>query len=85
MTRLLTIIALLFATPAWAGEVDGNSFYCPPNGLGTFSHYALQFQNEIAYGYNDSGGLVSSKYDVTAGHVYWELDDHFFIEWTEKR
>lgn len=28
MTRILSIIALLFATPAWAGEVDGNSFYC---------------------------------------------------------
>ena len=26
MTRILTIIALLFATPAWAGEVDGTVF-----------------------------------------------------------
>ncbi len=27
MHRILTIIALLFATPAWAGDVDGNSFF----------------------------------------------------------
>ena len=28
MTRLAIIFSLLFVTPAWAGEVDGNSFFC---------------------------------------------------------
>ena len=76
MTRMLTIIALLFATPAWTGEVDGNSFYCSPDGLGTSSHYALNFQNGISYGFSDTGRQILNKYDVTAGLVLWEIDDH---------
>lgn len=82
MTRILTIIALLFATPAWAGEVDGNSFYCPPNGLGTLPHYALQFQNGDAYVYQDSGLEEFTKYDVTAGFVLWARNNfgHFRMD-----
>jgi hypothetical protein len=76
MTRILTIIALLFATPAWAGEVDGNSFYCSPDGLGTSSHYAFNFQYGMSYGYNDSGRQIFNEYDVTAGLVLWGIDDH---------
>lgn len=44
MTRILTIIALLFTAPAWGGEVDGNSFYCIPIGDSS-EPYAVQLAN----------------------------------------
>ena len=47
MTRILTIIAFLFATPAWAGEVDGNSFLCSGEGAGDIR--ALEFKNGKVY------------------------------------
>ena len=42
MTRILTIIALLFATPAWAGSMDGKSFICNHKGI---YQIALKFED----------------------------------------
>ena len=61
MTRILTIMTLLFATPAWAGEVDGHSFLCNPDGLETDVSIAVELQHGLAtiYSefYNQFGGV----------------------------
>ncbi len=45
MTRLAIIFSLLFVTPAWAGEVDGNSFFCS-NGGPPSQDRAILFKND---------------------------------------
>ena len=62
MKRILTIIALLFATPAWAGEVDGNSFYCKPT-YESFGHLAIKFAEGKA--------LIQNKDVLKKTQEYW--------------
>lgn len=64
MTRILTILALLFVTPSWATEIDGNSFICSENQMPVL---ALQFQWGVA---RFNGQEVNSyKYEVFSKHV----------------
>ena len=82
MTRILTIIALLFATPAWAGEVDGKSFLCERQSKGNPSpsiavyqkFYALKFEDgkAIKYGYH-SRQPEGNEYFATDTSVGWAL------------
>ena len=70
MTRILTIIALLFATPIWANEVDGNSFYC--KGLkNTRENGAIIFQNGKVVMYDDVGNLNEYYYTARDTSVIW--------------
>ena len=80
MTRLLTIIALLFATPAWAGEVDGNSFYCKPLLMGTVTHVAFKFEGGKVFKYNESGQEFSYDYYAAHSNVTWEISDVFYYD-----
>ena len=76
MTRILTIIVLLFATPAWAGEVDGNSFYCKPK-IEDSGHLAIKFAEGKALIQDKNGPKKAQRYDTTAKDVYvsepWSL------------
>ena len=75
MTRILTIIALLFATPAWAGEVDGNSFFCePPNPNGR-AYTALEFDNGYAITYWENQSEETQKYSASQLAVSWYIGD----------
>ena len=78
MTRILNIIALLFATPAWAGEVDGHSFLCNPDGLETNVSIAVELQHGLATIYSELYGQQPSKYDAFDGSVAWEVNDYGF-------
>jgi len=78
MTRILTIIALLFSTPAWAGEVDGNSFLCNPDGLGTNVSIAVELQHKLATIYSVVYGQQPSKYDAFDSWVGWEVNNYGF-------
>jgi hypothetical protein len=74
MTRILTIIALLFATPAWAGEVDGNSFYCKPIGDSS-DPYAVRLANGKASRYwHKSYVLPEENYRLNHTFVVWGSD-----------
>ena len=75
MTRILTIIALLFATPAWAGEVDGKSFYCKPMDSDTVTHEAFKFEDNKVFKYNESGTEFSYDYFAAHSNVTWEISD----------
>lgn len=84
MTRILTIIALLFATPAWAGEVDGNSFYCSAANefLGPV---AIHFQNNGAYQYEGAGVQQEWSYENNDDYVIFnKLGPDFFIRMNRK-
>ena len=74
MTRLAIIFSLLFATPAWAGEVDGKSFFCnsPSPHL---KPYALVFEAGKARLY-DPAEVIKGKYRANAGYVEWEANHH---------
>jgi hypothetical protein len=74
MTRILTIIALLCATPAWAGEVDGKAFLCNPNGLRTSVSIAVELQHGLATIYSEFYGQQPSKYDAFDSWVGWEVN-----------
>ena len=80
MTRILTIIALLFATPAWAEEVDGNSFYCEPMDIGTVTHEAFKFEGGKVFKYNESGQEFSYDYFAAHSNVTWEISDVLYYD-----
>ena len=60
MTRLGIIFSLLFATPAWAGEVDGNSFICKDK-KGT-AGIALSFRGGMAELFGRANNIL--QYEV---------------------
>ena len=70
MTRILTIIAFLFVTHAWANEVDGNSFYC--KGLkNTRENGAIIFQNGKVVMYDNVGKSNEYYYTARDTSVIW--------------
>ena len=69
MTRILTIIALLFATPVWAGEVDGNSFYCKPKD--NIEHLAIIIDDGLAVVITADKSPDGNKYSVSPTIVTW--------------
>lgn len=72
MKPLFLTIALLFSSPAWAGEVDGNSFFCKPVGITFFiEHYAISFEDGKVRQYNGSKERRPKKYKVSPFHVNW--------------
>jgi hypothetical protein len=73
LTRILTIIALLFATPAWAGEVDGNSFFCSPEVYRYSSRFlAVSFEDGIALHFDEQGIETQINYWVEPDVVGYE-------------
>ena len=75
MTRTLTIIALLFATPAWAGEVDENSFFCEPTDPIGRASLALEFNNGYAMTYWENQSEGTQKYSASPLAVSWYIGD----------
>jgi hypothetical protein len=77
MTRILTIIALLFAAPAWASEVDGNSFFCEPSSEspndGGYS--AVIFKDGLVSIYREWGGVGEHTVDYFSDNriVAWSV------------
>ena len=77
MPRILTIIALLFATPAWADEVDGNSFFCEPSSEspndGGYS--AVIFEDGLVSIYREWGGVGEDTVDYFSDNrvVAWSV------------
>ena len=70
MTRLLTIIALLFVTQARASEVDGNSFYC--EGLkNTRENGAMIFKDGKIVTYDAAGKRSEYYYIARDTSVIW--------------
>jgi hypothetical protein len=69
MTRILTIIALLFATPAWAETVDGNSFYCKPKD--NIEHLAIIIEDGLAVVITADNKPDGSKYELNSTTVWW--------------
>ena len=67
MTRLAIIFSLLFASPAWAGEVDGNSFLCTTV---NFGYQAISFEKGKVYvHYHDK--KITADYTAANEHVIW--------------
>ena len=69
MTRILTIIALLYSSPVAAGEVDGNSFYCKPK-YEDFGHLAIKFAEGKALIQNKYVLKKAQEYSTTAKNVF---------------
>ena len=95
MTRLAIVFSLLFATPAWAGEVDGNSFYCEPDptnkkdkGLDDFTK-VLEFADDKARLHEDEGpgrgGPKHRSYPYRAYRWGVEFNDEFNSLWSINR
>ena len=75
MTRLAIIFSLLFVAPAWAGEVDGNSFYCTGDKKSFFTKKkyedkVLEFVNEEARLYSEHPSLLSPNHEPNSAHSY---------------
>ena len=64
-------IALLFSTPAWASEVDGNSFLCLPD-KNAKKLYAIEFKNGQVR-YNSGGADVQNYYYAGDTSVNWAV------------
>ena len=77
MTRLALIFSLLFATPAWAENVDGNSFLCyPDKNSMEYDVRVVEFRRGFlgsrAFLYNGERMLGKSEYRVDPGYVrFW--------------
>ena len=72
MTRLAIIFSLLFVTPAWAENVDGNSFLCSPiESSRTKDVKAVEFKRSKASVYKGERRIVREKYYANAGLVNW--------------
>lgn len=75
MTRMLTIIALLLATPAFAfkgqsNNADGKSFFCEPIGdLG--KTIGLTFRNGKPVKLYQGGTESEEKFYMEGEHDYW--------------
>ena len=78
MTRLAIIFSLLFVTPAWAGEVDGKSFFCDPQ-TNHLKPYALVFQRGKATLYDPAErSWEKDKYTAYAKFVSWMVPGKIF-------
>ena len=85
MTRILTIIALLFATPAWAqsNSADGKSFFCTPN-LTKIGAVGLTFRagKPILIGVDGETETEMSEeyvealrtYNWNKKNIYWQIN-----------
>ena len=91
MTRILTVIALLFATPAWAGEVDGKSFLCELQSgnqsasiKALYRNFALKFEDRKAkkYFYNDYEETYYSTDDTS---VRWAVGSGQWLSYSMSR
>ena len=80
MTRILTIIALLFATPAWAYEINEKAFLCKsskePSANGarivSASIFAVHFKDGLANQFDQNTlRSLSHKYQIDAEFVSW--------------
>ena len=82
MFRILSIVTLIFLTPAMAGEVDGRSFYCesdtsdPP--------IALKFDFGGVESYIESELFADStqpKYTTSPKDVRWQQEEKGKAGW----
>ena len=70
MPRLVIIFLFLFGTPAWAGEVDGNSFFCESISFkGRFM--SIEFSNGSVTTDNSLDDAKWWQYSATAKFVSW--------------
>ena len=75
MTRLAIIFSLLFVTPAWAGEVDGNSFFCEPPDPNGRAYVAIEFDNGYATTYWEGQKEETQTYLAGPLAVSWYIGD----------
>ena len=77
MTRLALIFSLLFVTPAWAENVDGNSFLCYPDKKSMdYNVRVVEFRRGFwgsrAFLYDGERMLGKSEYSVGPRYVRFE-------------